>query len=612
MLGAMYQGDGLCRFLVWAPLVKSLELKVFDPQERVLSMQPRDRGYFELTVADVEPGSRYVYRIDGERYRPDPASRFQPDGVHEASAVVDPHFDWTDGDWHGLPLRQYITYELHVGTFTPEGTFDAAITHLDELQELGVTAIELMPVAQFPGRRNWGYDGVHPFAVQNTYGGPDGLRRFVDAAHARGLAVVIDVVYNHVGPEGNYLSEFGHYFTHRHHTPWGQAINFDDRDSDEVRRFFIENALVWVDEYHVDALRLDAVHAVFDFSARPFLQELADAVRLEGERLNRRVYTIAESSLNDARLISPKEVGGIGIDGQWCDDFHHALRTELTNVRTGYFADFQGFKHIVKAYRDGFVLDGSYSQYRGRRHGNSSRHIDPSKLVVCAQNHDQVGNRLKGERLTRLVSFEQLKLAAAAVILSPFQPLLFMGEEYGEPAPFQFFISHLDPGLVDAVRRGRKQEFARFQWSEDPPDPQDAATFERCRLNHSLKREDGHRQLRAFYKRLIALRQSEPVLAFPDRARMEIATLEPCRAMAVRRWAAGRQVITIFQFGSDAATATAQLPSGAWAKTLDSTDPAWGGPGSSLPQQIESSGEVKLPLAPHAVAVYVTCNSFAV
>ena len=278
-LGATYLGNGKCRFLAWAPSVKNLEVKLFGRQERLLPMQPGDRGYFELVAEEVEPGTRYFYRIDGERDRPDPASRFQPEGVHHASAVVDSQFAWSDDHWHGIPLHRYITYELHVGTFTAEGTFEAAIAHLDDLKDLGITAIELMPVAQFPGGRNWGYDGVHPFAVQNTYGGPDGLKRLVDAAHGRGLAVVMDVVYNHVGPEGNYLTEFGHYFTDRHHTPWGRAINFDDRDSDEVRRFFIENALYWVGDFHIDALRLDAVHAIYDLSARPFLQELADAVR---------------------------------------------------------------------------------------------------------------------------------------------------------------------------------------------------------------------------------------------------------------------------------------------------------------------------------------------
>jgi maltooligosyltrehalose trehalohydrolase len=603
-LGATLFGNGRCRFLVWAPNVECLELKLLDPTERVLPMQPRDQGYYELTVEDVACGTRYFYRIDRDRDRPDPASRFQPAGVHTASAVVERGFHWTDQHWHGIPLHQYITYELHVGTFTQEGTFDAAIAYLAELKDLGVTAIELMPVAQFPGGRNWGYDGVQPFAVQNTYGGPEGLKRLVNAAHQLGMAVVMDVVYNHIGPEGNYLAEFGHYFTDRYHTPWGKAINFDDHDSDEVRRYFIENALHWIDEYHVDALRLDAVHAIYDFSARPFLQELADAVRVEGERLNRNVYTIAESSLSDARLITSKEMGGCGIDGQWCDDLHHAIRTELTDEKSGYYADYHGFDDIVKAYRDGFVQDGCYSEYRGRRHGNSAQHVDPIKLVVCAQNHDQVGNRLLGERLTELVSFEQLKLAAALVILSPCQPMLFMGEEYAETARFQFFISHGDPALVDAVRRGRKEEFERFRWQHEPTDPQDEATFERCKLNHSLKEQGHHRVLRDCYKRLIELRKSEPSLAFPDRQRTEVTALEPGRAMAVRRWSASGHVLTLFHFGAEPVVVTARLPAGAWDKAFDSADGEWNGPGSSLPARIESSGEAKLSLKPHSVAVY--------
>jgi len=602
-LGATWLGNGRCRFLVWAPRVEQVQLKL-PGDRRLLAMQPLPRGYYELTVNDLEPGARYFYHLDDQRDRPDPASRYQPEGVHHASAVVDPHFHWTDEHWHGIPLHQYITYELHVGTFTEEGTFGAAIAHFDALKELGVTAIELMPVAQFPGGRNWGYDGVHPFGVQNTYGGPGGLKRLVDAAHARGLAVIMDVVYNHIGPEGNYLAEFGPYFTDRHHTPWGKAVNFDDHDSDEVRRFFIENALHWIDEYHIDALRLDAVHAIYDFSARPFLQELADAVRLEGERLNRRVYTIAESSLSDARLLDSKELGGCGIDAQWCDDLHHSIRTEITDQRSGYYADYHGFDDIVKAYRDGFVQDGGYSEFRGRRHGNSARHIAPIRLVVCSQNHDQVGNRLLGERLTELVCFEHLKLAAATVILSPNQPMLFMGEEYAETAPFQFFISHTDPDLVEAVRRGRKEEFARFHWQEEPPDPQDEATFGRCKLNHTLRHQGRHRVLREYYRQLIALRKAESALALGDRRCLEVARLEPHRAMLVRRWSARSEVVTLFHFGADVATAAVKLPRGDWEKVLDSTEETWQGPGSSLPGRIASSGNEPLKLMPLSVAVY--------
>lgn len=604
-LGAKYLGDGVCRFLVWAPKVKSLELKLLGTPERLLPMEQRERGYFELTVAGVRPGAEYFYRLDGDRDRPDPVSRYQPHGVHRASSVINPDFAWTDQAWSGIPLHRYVTYELHVGTFSAEGTFEGIIPYLDELCELGITAIELMPCAQFPGGRNWGYDGVHPFAVQNTYGGPIGLKRLVDAAHARGIAVVMDVVYNHIGPEGNYLAEFGHYFTNRHHTPWGQALNFDDRDSDDVRRFFIENALYWIDEFHIDALRLDAIHAIYDFSARPFLQLLADAVRLEGERLNRRVYTIAESSLSDPRLITSKELGGAGIDGQWCDDMHHAIRSTLLDDRSGYYADYTGFDDIIKAYRDGFVQDGDYSHYRGKRHGRPARHIDPLKLVVCAQNHDQVGNRLLGERLTELVSFEQLKLAAATVILSPCQPMLFMGEEYAETARFQFFISHTDPGLVQAVREGRKEEFRRFQWQDEPPDPQAIATFERCKLNHELRRTGQHRVMWDFYRRLIELRHTLTPLALPSRERMEITALHPGRAMLVHCWATHCQVVTLFHYGTQRATLAVRFPTGNWEKVLDSADSKWNGPGGTLPLRSESSNELNLDFAPCSVAVYI-------
>jgi maltooligosyltrehalose trehalohydrolase len=602
-LGARYLGDGRCRFLVWAPRHAAMVLKLQAPAVRTVAMTPRARGYFEAVADDCEPGTRYLYQLPDGRAFPDPASRFQSDGVHQASTVVDPQFVWTDDAWRGIPLADYITYELHIGTFTKEGTFDAVIGHLDELRELGITAIELMPVAQFPGARNWGYDGVHPFAVQNTYGGPNGLRRLVDAAHARGLAVIMDVVYNHIGPEGNYLGEFGHYFTSRHHTPWGDALNFDDRHSDEVRRFFIENALHWIDEYHIDALRLDAVHAIFDFSATPFLQELADAVRLQGERFNRRVYTIAESSLNDVRMIQPKEIGGIGVDAQWEDDLHHGLRTALTGDRAGYFSDFHGFRDVVKAYRDGFVHDGDYSEFRIRRHGNSAHAIDPNKLVVFAQNHDQVGNRMLGERLTDLISFEQLKMAAATVLLSPYQPMLFMGEEYAETAPFQFFISHSDQHLIDNVRRGRKEEFKSFKWKGTAPDPQDEATFARCKLNHDLKRDGRHRVMREYYKALIALRKSEPAFAFPTRGRIDVTSFDAEQAMLVRRWTRTDEACTLIHFGASAAAVTAYLPAGLWTKVFDSADTRWQGPGAVLGKRIESQGSVELQLAPRSAVV---------
>ena len=604
-LGSTYLGDGRCRLRVWAPLAQKVEAHVLAPLERLVPLTRDKRGYHEAIVEGVKPGSLYVYRLDGKTKRPDPASRFQPEGVHGPSQIVDPSFPWDDHCWFGLPLRDYIIYELHVGAFTHEGTFNAIIPHLDELKDLGITAVELMPVAQFPGARNWGYDGVYPFAVQNSYGGPDGLKRLVNACHQNGLAVVLDVVYNHLGPEGNYLGDFGPYFTERYRTPWGTAINFDGPHSGEVRRFFIENALSWITEFHIDSLRLDALHAILDFSAYPFLQELAEEVYEQAERIGRRIYLIAESDLNDTKLIRPQALGGYGLDAQWNDDFHHALHTLLTPERIGYYQDFGKVQHLVKAFTEGYVYSGQYSPHRRRRHGNSSRLLPARSFVVCAQNHDQVGNRMLGERLSHLVSFEDLKLAAGVVILSPFIPLLFMGEEYGETAPFQYFISHSDPALVEAVREGRREEFVAFRWQGDPPDPQDEATFLRTKLDHTLRREGDHRFLREFYKELFRLRKTFPALAHLSKEHTEAFGLEGKRLLFVRRWKDEKQVFTIFHFGDAPATVTLPVPEGSWWKQLDSATERWHGSGTSFPEQLSSEGDVTLAVGAKALAVFM-------
>ncbi|MBI5440985.1 MAG: malto-oligosyltrehalose trehalohydrolase, partial [Deltaproteobacteria bacterium] len=435
-------------FLVWAPLAGRAELELEDPGGRVLPLVRRERGYWEATVAGLEAGARYRYRLDGGEGLPDPASSFQPLGIHGPSVLVDHDaFGWTDGSWRGLSLGRLILYEVHVGTFTREGTFDAVVPRLRELRDLGVTCLELMPVAQFPGERNWGYDGVNLFAVQASYGGPDGLKRLVDACHGVGLAVVLDVVMNHLGPEGNYLGRYGPYFTDRYRTLWGEAVNFDGVDSDEVRRFFLQNALHWFERYHVDGLRLDAVHAIHDESARPFLGELAEQVGRLGKTCGRPLHLVAESDRNDPRVVRPAEAGGLGLDALWLDDLHHALHSLLTGERAGYYADFGRLGQLAKCYREGFAYSGEYSTYHQRRQGASSRQLPGERFVVFAQNHDQVGNRRLGERLANLVPFEALKLAAGAVLLSPFVPLLFMGEEYGEEAPFLCFVDHGDPEL---------------------------------------------------------------------------------------------------------------------------------------------------------------------
>jgi len=571
-LGAHYLGSGECRFEVWCPRAKRVEVHLVSPQDRLISLVPAARGYFTAQAAGIEPGARYFYRLDGENEFPDPASQFQPDGVHKGSAVVDPSFHWSDSSWAGKPLEEYLTCEIHVGTFSAEGTFEGIIPFLDDFDELGVTALELMPVAQFPGSRNWGYDGVHPFAAQNSYGGPVGLKKLVDACHQQGLAVILDVVYNHLGPEGNYLANFGPYFTDRYHTPWGEAVNFDGPESDEVRRLFIENAVYWIREFHIDALRLDAVHAIYDFSARPFLQELATAVSVEGERLGRLAYTIAESSLNDSRILQPADSGGWGIDAQWCDDLHHAIHRTLTGEDNGYYLDFEGFPDLVRAYRNGFVYEGQYSRFRRRRHGNSARHVDPRRIVVCSQNHDQVGNRMLGERLTGLVDDPALlRLAAALVLLSPYQPLLFMGEDYGETAPFQYFVSHGDPNLVAAVRRGREYEFAHFQWKGEVPDPQSEQTFQASRLNHRLREKPRNRALREFYRELIRIRQTSSAYRFATREQTETRVLQEDGVMSFRIWVDTDALLTVFNILPQPVTIPNPVRGEKWKVILDSS-----------------------------------------
>ncbi|HEV2440056.1 MAG TPA: malto-oligosyltrehalose trehalohydrolase [bacterium] len=594
MAGAVLLGGGRCRFRVWAPNARAVQVHLVSPEDRRVPLEPRERGYHEAVVPGVGAETRYRYVLDGGAEYPDPASRLQPDGVHGPSQVVDPAFTWADAGWRGLALADHIIYELHVGTFSPEGTFDGVIGELDALVDLGVTAIELMPVAQFPGTRNWGYDGVYLYAVHTAYGGPDGLKRLVDACHRRGLAVILDAVYNHLGPEGNYLAAFGPYFTDRHRTPWGDAINFDGPGSDEVRRWVIDNACRWIAEFHIDGLRLDAVHAIFVESARHILEELGAAVHESGRALGRRVCVIAESNLNDPRLTRPAERGGYGLDAVWSDDFHHALHALLTGERIRYYQDFGGLDDLALAWTEGFVISGRYSLYRRRRHGAPSRDVPAPRFVISAQNHDQAGNRALGERLTHLVGFEALKLAAGTVLLSPFVPLLFMGEEYGETAPFLYFTDHGDPALAEAVRRGRRAEYPEAE----APDPQSPETFERSRLSRGLAREPRHRALLHLYTTLIRLRKSVPALANLSKEPLDVRVIKDTRVMVARRWRGGSAAVAVFNFSAAPATVEAPVPPGRWTLLLDSADPRWDGPAGTAPHQIDSGGTVRLTLAP--------------
>ena len=603
-IGARCLAGNRCSFMVWAKNASAVDLRLLGSSERIVPLVNVGGGYFYAEVENVEPGALYFYRLNHATERPDPASRFQPEGVHGPSQVVDRSFTWNDEKWFGLPLHKYLIYELHVGAYTEAGTFEAIIPHLTELIDLGVTAIELMPVSQFPGKRNWGYDGVYPFAVQNSYGGPVGLKRLVDACHQQGLAVILDVVYNHLGPEGNYLADFGPYFTTRYKTPWGLALNLDGGGSDHVRRFFLDNAEYWITEFHIDALRLDAADQIFDHSPTHFLAELGTEIHELRKELNRQIFLFPESAANDVRYIKSRELGGYNLDAQWNDEFHHALRALLTDERTGYYRDYGEFRQLVKAYTEGYVYSGQYSKYRDRRHGSSTRDIPAERFVVFSQNHDQVGNRALGMRLTELVSFEKLKLAAGAVLLSPFIPLLFMGEEYGEEARFQYFISHSDSELIEAVRKGRREEFAAFEWKIEPPDAQDEATFRRAKLNHQLRHEGRHRMLRKFYRELIGLRKALAPLARLSKAHCEISAYGKERVILMHRWKDDQANLIFYHFSDAEVSLAPAIPAGSWRKIFDSAATKWDGPGVRLPETLQGGEELPVSMSAWGFALF--------
>ena len=611
-IGASIADKGRIHFRVWAPRAKKLTVEVISGKNtKKIPLKKNENGYFDKFTEKVLKGDRYLYILDDTSHYPDPASRFQPEGVHGFSQIINPDdFEWEDNDWKGIALKDFIIYELHVGTFSKEGRFESIISHLDYLKELGVTAIELMPVSQFPGERNWGYDGVYPFAPQNSYGVPDGLKTLINACHKKGLAVILDVVYNHLGPEGNYLSKFGPYFTDRYKTPWGDAVNFDGPYSDEVRYFFISNALYWVSEYHIDALRIDAIHGIFDFSAKHFLQELGEAVHLQAKLLNRNIYVITESDLNDVRIINPIGIGGYGLDAQWNDDFHHSLHTLITDENNGYYEDFGKIKHLGKAFKEGFVYSGQYSKFRKRGHGSASKQIQGNQLIVFSQNHDQVGNRMIGDRLSQSQSFEELKLAAGAVFFSPYIPLLFMGEEYGEKSLFQYFVSHSDENLIEAVRKGRKEEFAAFNWKEEISDPQDERTFLNSKLDIELRRHGKHKILFEFYKEVIKIRKKIPALYHLNKENIGIEVFENERLLLIKRCYEGDEVISVYNFNKKRVRTKLLFPKGFWKRVIDSSSQRWGGRGELSEEKIESSGsQILLTINPDSFIIYRTLKT---
>ncbi len=583
-VGANYI-SGKCVFSLWAPRAREAWLEIPGPENSRFKLQKEAFGYWELALENVEPGTNYFFNIDQSGPRPDPASRYQPEGVHGPSEVIDQgSFNWTDDHWNNHPLQDYIIYELHTGTFTSEGDFGGIASKLDYLARLGVTSIELMPVAAFPGTRNWGYDGVYPFAVQNSYGGPFELMKLVDLCHRKGLAVILDVVYNHLGPEGNYLGHFGPYFTSKYHTPWGEAVNFDDRYSDGFRNYVVQNALMWFRDYHIDALRLDAVHAIYDFSARHIMQELAEETEVLCSITGKQHYLIAESDLNDVRYISPVKNGGYGLDAQWSDDFHHAVHALVTGERDGYYMAFGDAAHLAKAFSNAFVYDGIYSEYRKRTYGSKTTDNEAFRFVVCSQNHDQTGNRKKGDRLTTLVGFETLKLVAGTVLTSPFLPLLFMGEEYGEKNPFLYFVSHNDPELNRLVKEGRQKEFSGFYGSDasEVPDPSDEETYHHSTLSWNIETGSRSGILLEYYRELIRLRKENPVLSGPDKKKLKTSLSEDL--LMVERWTDKDIIWCYYNFGNTAEQIT--VPSvmvKEGIKVLDSADEKWLGPGTSSP-----------------------------
>ena len=526
-------------FEVWSPIAKEMRVQV---DGKVMPMQgPDEHGWWRVDVTDAHAGSSYGFLVDDDaKLYPDPRSLWQPDGVHGLSRVyVQGAFPWTDTEFKAVPLASAIFYELHVGTFTPQGTLKAAIEKLGYLKDLGVTHLELMPVAAFDGEHGWGYDGVALFAVHEAYGGPEALKRFVDAAHAAGLAVILDVVYNHFGPSGNYTGKFGPYTTNSHHTPWGGAVNLEDAWSTEVRRFFCDNALMWMRDFHCDGLRLDAVHAFVDRSATHFLEQLATETEALESALGRSLVLIAESDLNDPRIVTEREAGGYGIDAQWSDDFHHALFTVLAREpQAGYYEDFGELAQLAKSLQRTFVYEGQYSKYRRRHHGRSAAHLPPDRFFGFIQNHDQVGNRAVGDRLHDCAGLDRAKIAAALVLTAPFVPLIFQGEEWAASSPFQFFADHQDRELARAVSEGRKREFQAFGW--DPakiPDPEERETFTRSKLEWRELGEGAHAEMLAWYRALIALRRSSPDLRNPSPRRTRVEFNAEARWLVVHRGA---------------------------------------------------------------------------
>ncbi|MCL7987005.1 malto-oligosyltrehalose trehalohydrolase [Sphingobacterium sp. lm-10] len=589
-LGVRTEADG-AHISLWAPSAKTVHCQI-EGQDTRITLNQSKYGYWEASTHVLKVGDQYRFVLDGDAYA-DPASYYQPEGVHGPSEVVDLSFAWTDAKYEVPALKDFIIYELHIGTFTQTHDFQGTIDKLPYLKKLGINAIEVMPIGQFPGERNWGYDGVFPFAVQASYGGPKAFQQLVDAAHAHDIAIVLDVVYNHFGPEGNYAPHYGPYFTEKYGTPWGSAINFDDAHSNGVRDFVLANVRMWFEDFHVDALRIDAAHALKDSSASHILQDIRKETNAWISEQETKHYLIVECDLNDRRYLEPLEKNGYAMDGQWVDEFHHALRVAAGGKPDGYYADFHGIADLAKAFQHAYVYTGQYSEHRQKFFGSDSTGLAGERFVVFSQNHDQTGNRMLGERSSMLFSSDMQRLMALAVIASPYVPMLFMGEEWSASTPFQYFVHHSDEELIEAVRKGRKEEFKSFHTEAEAPDPQAQSTFTDCVLNWTEQDSGSHRQMLAYYEALLAFRKSNSILRQVDRSLLTVQYDEAKSVIVLSYTFEDQLMVGMLNFSTDAQVITLDNAH-SFERIWDTSDPAWGGSG---PIQDLFSSQLSIPPA---------------
>ncbi|XHH08151.1 MAG: malto-oligosyltrehalose trehalohydrolase [Candidatus Bathyarchaeia archaeon] len=585
-VGATFHKDH-CEFTVWAPNAANVKLTL-ESNKQQIDLAKAGKGYWTTKLNQVKPDTEYMFRQDDKPPKPDPAAHFQPKGVFGPSQVIDHEkYVWKDTFWHGLEFKELVFYEVHVGTFTPQGTFLAMKDKINELADFGINAVELMPVTQFSGSRGWGYDGVFPFALQNSYGTPDDLKTLVDECHKQSVAVFLDFVYNHIGPEGNILNDYAPYFTSDNMTTWGPTINLNGPNSNGVRNYFLENTLHWFRDYHIDGIRLDSILWITDRSPKHFLGEINQAVHQYAQEVGRRLYMIAETGYNEPAVLTPTKEGGYGFDAQWLDDFQHALFSQLTGENKSYYIDFTSIEHLADALTDAYVYVKKPPEFRRRQPEETFRQITAYKFVVFSQNHDQIGNRLLGDRLANISGYEAAKVAAGVVLLSPYVPLLFMGEEYGETSPFCFFTDYQGKELADAIREGRRKEFTEFQWTGNIPDPQSLECFTKSKIKWENRSQGLNGKIAGYYKKLIELRRKVPVLQQCIERNLKTVTSQG-KALLIEKQKNNSKALIIANLSNETQTLQVRLDENI-RKVLDSTDPIFGGSGLKLPEQPSAS-----------------------